>query len=185
MPFIARPTLFSDSTVGTMPITAPSPVEQAFARIWAFIVDIATSFSTWLVNTWIGSKFLEICSTVDNFTRAHPLLTGIPLVLYYGPNLIRVLVFIPWLSFQLILRGLGFGRDGVERGSLAASYESQYYTYGTGGIPHNSAFAYMQSAGARTPTWRTSLIMFIWYAIDLALGVWGFYILARYYGVVA
>lgn len=48
--------------------------------------------------------------------RAHPLLTGIPLVLYYGPNLIRVLVFIPWLTFQLVLRGLGFGREGVERG---------------------------------------------------------------------
>ena len=48
--------------------------------------------------------------------RAHPLWTGIPLVLFFGPNLIRVLVFIPWFFFQLLLLALGFNRDGVTRG---------------------------------------------------------------------
>ncbi|KZV68334.1 hypothetical protein PENSPDRAFT_653264 [Peniophora sp. CONT] len=202
MPFILRPSVTFDGPIDTQPITVNrfwEVLKQAFASVWAFIVKVATAIMTWTTKTlasiitWfketdLGSKFIEICSivfsSIDNFTRAHPLWTGIPLVLFFGPNLIRTIVFIPWFTFQLLLLALGFNRRGVSRGSLAASYESQHYTYGTGGIPRSSSFAYMQSAGARAPIWRTSFVMFIWYAVDMALAVWGFYILGRYYGIV-
>ena len=62
-------------------------------------------------------------------------MTGIPLVLFYGPNLIRVLVFLPWLTFQLILRGLGFKREGIERGQSFKVVETSGTHHRTRRIP--------------------------------------------------
>lgn len=99
----------------------------------------------------------------------HPFLlaSGLVLLAYYPKSPFTAVYYVVYGIPKAIIVGLlhclGFGREGVRRGSYAAGYQSRVYK---GIIPRSSTFSASQSSGARGGTFSK-----FWLLVGLGFGI--------------
>ncbi|KAM6494700.1 hypothetical protein JOM56_009323 [Amanita muscaria] len=139
-------------------------VQEGLDAIWAFlhsVVQFLMQLPELIINALGDIDFDKVKQDVDNgvhqgiqFLIEHERLVAaaffvLSLILGFPIGFIMsIIFFIPQLIFLGILRCIGFRRKGVERDSLAASYQSRNYGAYT---PSNSQFAAYQSRAAVGP----------------------------------
>ncbi|KAK0187721.1 hypothetical protein F5146DRAFT_1141188 [Armillaria mellea] len=106
----------------------------------------------WIQATLIASKdFLvgffrdQVFYPLDSILQANPRLTlFISIIIFFGPWILLIPLFIIHGAFFIVLTVIGFGVSGIVGGSPAALYQS--FCYG-GHTPAASVFACLQSTG--------------------------------------
>ncbi|KAK0445692.1 hypothetical protein EV421DRAFT_284314 [Armillaria borealis] len=96
-----------------------------------------------------GRKYFfrdQVFYPLDSILQANPRLTLIiSIIIFFGPWILLIPLFIIQGAFFIVLTIIGFGVSGIVGGSPAALYQS--FCYG-GHTPAASVFACLQSTGA-------------------------------------
>ncbi|PBK97263.1 hypothetical protein ARMGADRAFT_631572 [Armillaria gallica] len=123
-----------------------SPSEYDFNRTLEKVLQ-------WIQTALVASKdFLvgffrdQVFYPLDSILQANPRLTLIiSIIIFFGPWILLIPLFIIQGVFFVVLTIIGFGVSGIVGGSPAALYQS--FCYG-GHTPAASVFACLQSTGA-------------------------------------
>ncbi|KAI0089308.1 hypothetical protein BDY19DRAFT_136797 [Irpex rosettiformis] len=141
-------------------------------------------------------RIVNIPVLINDYTREHPYLCGIPMILQFAtrvPSLFMLIVFllltIARLIITLLLKVVGFGVAGVRGGSFAAHIQANRYTHGSGGIRAKSTFAKLQSAGTKAGRRGSASVIVLprsWidlgvFVTQFVLFLWGIFILHRHF----
>lgn len=139
-------------------------VADLFARLGHFIAEEYTKASEWFIP--VGHAAIELL-------RQHPhAALFIALLIFIGPWILLLPLFLLQAFFFVVLYVLGFGLSGIVGGSPAALYQS--FCYG-GHTPSSSIFAMLQSTGTYYNVGTASNWLLL--AIRIMAGVLGLYVL--------
>ncbi|KAJ7274015.1 hypothetical protein C8J57DRAFT_1314254 [Mycena rebaudengoi] len=115
-------------------------------HLWNVMVSwLSDAFSA--VMKWISDEAPIIVSAVIQPCKDHPYWAlGVSGVIFLGPQILFLPLFIVHAAFFFVLMILGFGISGIVGGSPAALYQSLCYG---GNTPSASLFAILQSIGMK------------------------------------
>ncbi|KAJ7160229.1 hypothetical protein C8R46DRAFT_365386 [Mycena filopes] len=159
-----------------------------FTAIWRLVCKAAAAVANWIrgifataVN-WVRKTWPAVAAwfatAVSEPLKAHPhaalVISGL---IFLGPQIFLLPLFILHAIALLLLTALGFGVHGVVGGSPAARYQSLCYG---GNTPASSLFAILQSIGTKYNTvtlgnWVLALIrlavgtLFVYVVLGMSL----------------
>ncbi|KAF5377961.1 hypothetical protein D9615_006702 [Tricholomella constricta] len=109
---------------------------KVFAQLGHFLAIAWDKTSEWL---------LFVPYAANELFKAHPyIVLSISWLIFLGPWILVIPLFLLQAFFFIVLHALGFGLSGITGGSPAALYQS--FCFG-GHTPANSLFAMLQSMG--------------------------------------
>ncbi|KAK0504345.1 hypothetical protein EDD18DRAFT_1099542 [Armillaria luteobubalina] len=99
----------------------------------------------WIQTALVASKDFLVSFFRDQVKENPRLTLIISIIIFFGPWILLIPLFIIQGAFFLVLTIIGFGVSGIVGGSPAALYQSLCYG---GHTPAASVFAFLQSTGA-------------------------------------
>jgi len=120
---------------------------RAFEQLWSRLSKLFSKLGPFVVEEYHKTLafFLDVAHAANEPLKQNPYLAlFISMLVFIGPWILLLPLFLIQIVFFLVLSILGFGVAGITGGSPAALYQSLCYG---GHTPAGSVFAMLQSTG--------------------------------------